>query len=108
MDSAFCGIRWAHIRGGLYSPTDHPFVKLAFEGAKRSIAKLGTTCSRKKEPISTEVIHELVKFYGCSNDLIKIRFLVICLLGFAGFMRISELLALKVGDLTFNESGLKI
>ena len=107
LDRALCGIRWAHIRGGLYSPTDHPFVKLAIEGAKRSIAKLGLTSSRKKEPISPELIHDLVKLYGSSDDPVKLRFLVICLLGFAGFMRISELLGLKVGDLKFKEYGLK-
>ena len=32
---AFYGLRWGHHAAGFYSPTDHPFVQLAFEGAKR-------------------------------------------------------------------------
>ena len=34
--TAHLGIRWGHIRMGYDSPTDHIFVKLAFEGANRN------------------------------------------------------------------------
>jgi hypothetical protein len=36
---AFYGIRWGHHLAGLDSPTDHPTVKMAFEGAQRICAK---------------------------------------------------------------------
>ena len=38
-----------HVNVGMSSPTDHPFVKLAFEGAKRSIGK---QTKNRKEPMS--------------------------------------------------------
>ena len=47
--SAYCGIRWGHIQAGLIPPTDHPFVKLAFEGAKRLVTHRE---SNQKESIS--------------------------------------------------------
>ena len=37
--SAYSGIRWGHINSGYDPPTDHPFVKLAFECAKRLTGK---------------------------------------------------------------------
>ena len=39
IESAFFGIRWGHLIAGLEAPTDHPFVKLAFEGAKRLVSR---------------------------------------------------------------------
>ena len=32
---AMYGIRWGHIVAGYLPPTDHPFVKLAYDGATR-------------------------------------------------------------------------
>ena len=36
------------------------------------------------------------------------RFIVMCLIGFSGFLRINELTEIHVGDLNFDESCLKI
>ena len=51
--SAFYGIRWGHSIAGFVSPTDHPFVKLAFEGCQRLA---DTSRKQPKEPISPEVL----------------------------------------------------
>ena len=49
---AFYGIRCAHHVNGAYSPTDHPFVSMTFEGTVR-------LCERKlktpKEPITPKI-----------------------------------------------------
>ena len=74
---------------GFNSPTDNPFVQLAFEGCQR----LCETETTKKEPITSDMIKTLVtKYDGKSSAIPDLRFLLTCLLGFAGFLRIDELL----------------
>ena len=46
LTDAMYGIRWGHISAGYHSPTDHPFVKLAYEGAKRLSNYTGTHKNR--------------------------------------------------------------
>ena len=93
---AFCGIKWGHLITGNKSPTDNPFVKMCLEGAKRSIEKTG---SGRKEPLTAEIINNLVQTYGSSGNLIDVRAIVFTVLGFSGFFRSSELLHLKVKHL---------
>ena len=90
---AFYGIRWGHHVLGFNSPTDNPFVHLVFEGCQR----LCETETTKKEPITSDMIKTLVTKYGGKNSTIPdLRFLLTCLLGFAGFLRIDELLDVKL------------
>lgn len=103
--SALCGIRWGHINAGLDSPTDHPIVKLAFRGAKKLIGK---TITNKKEPFTVEIIKKLVSTYGESKNLMILRFLILCIIGFAGFFRISELLAIKIQDIIDKKDFMEI
>ena len=73
---------------GFNSPTDNPFVQLAFEGCQR----LCETETTKKEPITSDMIKTLVTKNGGKNSTIPdLIFLLTCLLGFAGFLRIDEL-----------------
>lgn len=39
LKSVFYGIKWGHHINGCYSPTEHPFVRVAFEGAVRLCEK---------------------------------------------------------------------
>lgn len=105
--SAFLGIRWGHIHSGLMPPTDHPFLKMILEGAKRTISRKGTP-KTKKEPLTPEVIKKIVDVFSESPSLHTMRFIIICLVSFAGFLRISELLNLKVKHLQFVEGGVKL
>ena len=99
INDAFYGIRWGHHSSGYYSPTDHPYVQLAFEGAKRLSNYSG---SKKKDPMTSDMIKELVtRYYKQPFNVSHLRFLVICLLGFCGFMRIAELLSIKISDVEF-------
>ena len=99
--AALCGIRWGHIKAGFSSPTDTPLVKLAFKGAKRLAQS--TPGSNRKEPFTIVILQELVERYGDSTNLMDLRFLLIAILGFAGFFRISELLGLKIKNLAYKQ-----
>ena len=78
----FYGIRWSHHVMRFNSPTNNPFIQLAFKGCQR-LCKTETT---KKEPITSDIIKTLVTKYGGENSAIPdLRFLLTCLLGFADF-----------------------
>jgi hypothetical protein len=82
-------------------------VKLALEGGRRIIASQGRK-RNQKEPFSSELVKNLVQTYGDSENLLNLRCLIICLLGFSGFFRISEFLEVKIGDIVFQVDGIKI
>ena len=89
---------------GFDSPTDNPFVQLAFDGCQR-LCQSETT---KKEPVTSVMIKSLVNRFGGKNaSLPYLRFLLTCLLGFSGFLRIVELLSIKIKHLRINESHWK-
>jgi integrase len=101
---AMYGIRWGHSRSGLLPPTDHPFVKLAYDGAIRLSNFEGTN---KKEPFTASMLHTLIDLDHLDNRIF-FRFVIICLLGFTGFMRLDELLNLKVGEIHFYDSHMTL
>ena len=50
----------------------------------------------KKEPITPKILSHLVdRFAGVEADLDDVRVITWCLIGFAGFLRYSELVALR-------------
>ena len=104
--AAFYGIRWGHHVVGLKSPTDHPFVKLAFEGCQR----LSVREKNRKVPMSPETIKQIVdKFTSKINaNLLELRTVVVCLLGFSGFFRIEELLTIQLKEVSISRDYLKI
>ena len=102
---AMYGIRWGHISAGYISPTDHPFVKICYEGALRLSNYSGL---KKKDPISPCMLHRIIDTYDGDGSLLTMRFLTLCLLGFSGFMRTEELLDIKIHDIQFYESHLTI
>ena len=103
--SAFYGVRWGHRVVGLESPTDNPLTKLAYEGALR----LCGGEKIKKDPIPVETIKSVVEKYSYEKlDLMSLRFGVVCLIGFAGFLRIDELLNTKLKNVTIFADHMKI
>ena len=74
-----------------------PNLKQVLAGSKRILA-----CrSRKKEPITPEILSNLVeKFAQPGASLAEVRTVAICLLGFAGFFRYSEMANLKEADVS--------
>ena len=97
-------ICWGHVQQGLENPMDDLFVCITLEGVKRTVGK---PPSNQKDPLTTEMAKGIVDTLGPNQDLIKWRTIVLCLLGFSGFLRISELLAVQVKHLTFTKEHLE-
>ena len=106
IETVFLGIRWGHRTAGFESPTDHPFVKTALEGAKRITAR--KTTKNRKEPLDSDILKQLYKKFGMSDDAIHLRFLVTCFLGFAGFLRISELKQVQIKHISFKSDHMTV
>jgi hypothetical protein len=85
---AFASLQWAHNLIGQLSPTDTYLVKNILEGAKRKLA----TPTVKKEPITPELLSLMYNSNYKENDLFSQRTICACLLAYAGFLRVSELL----------------
>ena len=87
------------------SPTDNPFVQLAYERCQR-LCKIETI---KKEPTTFDVIKTLVtKYCGKNSTIPDLRFLLTVLFWFAGFLRINELLDVKLKHIELQEIQLEI
>ena len=83
-------------------PTEHhPLVKQVLAGSKRILAHKTT----KKEPITLEILND--KFIMPSSQLPIIRTMSICLLGYAGFVRFSELASLRERDISFYDEHME-
>ncbi|XP_063410400.1 uncharacterized protein LOC134693496 [Mytilus trossulus] len=101
---AYYSIKWAHSIIGADSPTDSQLVKCVFEGAKR---KLGSQI-KKKEPITPELLQAMYDKFFCVENIFSQRTICACILGYAGFMRVSELLNLRYFDINFKTSHISI
>lgn len=94
-EEAVNAISWAHQIACIEDPTQSEMVKQVLAGAKRMLAHKKI----KKEPITPEILSQLVdRFAGEKADLDDVRVITWCLIGFAGFLRYSELAALKESD----------
>lgn len=94
---AFYSLQWAHNLIGQPSPTDTYLVKNVLEGAKRKLA----TPTVKKEPITPELLSLMYNSNYKENDLFSQRTICACLLAYAGFLRVSELLQIRRNDIIF-------
>ena len=81
------------------------FLSITLEGAKRTIGK---PPSQQQEPMSAEMAKQVMDRFGRSENVVHRRTALICLLGFSGFMRISELIAIQVKHLQFKHGHLEI
>ena len=96
VEEAVNAISWAHQIACTDDPTQSELVRQVLAGAKRILAHKTT----KKEPITPEILAQLVDtFAGEKADLDDVRVITWCLIGFAGFLRYSELAALKESDI---------
>ena len=106
LDAAVAGIRWGHISLGFINPLENDLVRTTLEGAKRTIGK--GKGKNQKEPFTTEMAKQVVAQFGGSKNLLHQRLVVICLLAFSGFLRISELFEIRIRDITFLEDHMEI
>jgi site-specific recombinase XerD len=95
------GIHYCHQRCGHESPTTAEAVRATLHGIRRT---LGTACNRR-EPAVAEKITAMAR---PQPGLIGMRDRALLLLGFAGALRRTELVALDVDDLEFARQGLRV
>ena len=101
-----CGIRYGHVISGLQNPADNLFVKTVLEGAQRTVGK--STIHRQKEPVTPSMVKAVVDMYASPLNLLHHRFIITSLLGFTGFLRISELLEIRIQDIEFHDDYVRI
>ncbi len=90
----------AHRDAGLESPTEHGMVKRTLAGIRREKG----TAQKQKAALLVEDLRRIVAPLGTS--LLDRRDRALILLGFAAALRRSELVALRVEDVRFEEEGL--
>jgi site-specific recombinase XerD len=93
-----------HAAAGFDSPTHSATVRLTMQGIRRTHAPQQTV--RKVRPAVTSIIYKLVDPLGTS--LIDQCDRALILLGFAGAFRRSELVQLRLADITETEDGLRV
>jgi site-specific recombinase XerD len=95
-------IRYAHKLAGLATPTDDELVKATVRGIRRTLG----TAKTKKAPATAERLLAMAANTGPGLKGLRDRALL--LLGFAGALRRSELVALNIEDVEEVQDGMKI
>ena len=99
VDTAFYAIKWAHEIAGMASPTDNQLVSKVWEAAKKV---LGTGRPNRKEPLSIEVLKDIVE--GADLSYIpQLRNVCLYVLAYAGFFRSEEVLNIRMRRVHFHE-----
>jgi site-specific recombinase XerD len=96
------GIRYIHRIAGVESPTSSESIKAVLSGIKRTI---GTSVTRKA-PATAETVRVIIA--EMPTDLRGLRDRALLLIGFAGALRRSELVALDVADLEESPEGFHV
>ena len=100
------GIRWGHVSMGLDNPMENLFVKTVLEGAKRTVGKPDK--SNRKDPINTNMAKQIVQKLSWAESLMDRRIIIFALLGFSGFLRISEAMVMQVKHIQFRKNCMQI
>ena len=101
IDEVYYGIKWVHVISGYKNPCNSPIVINILEAAKRLLS----VPVKKKEPVTPEIMQSLFQRFGGSDATHSdLRLLTLCTLGYAGFLRFSELATLRRCDFVFDTS----
>ena len=84
-------ILWAHIISGYNDPCKSSLVRQVKEGILRQISKPIIP----KEPITPDHLKRLVNEFGSGQNLLDLRCVTMCLIGYAGFLRFNEIVNIK-------------
>ena len=103
-EEAVNALGWVHGLAGVSSPTETPFVRRTLEGIQRVLAKPVV----KKEPVTADMLVELVADANKEGTLSSIRLVTACLLSFAGFLRFNELVQLRPIDIEIRAEAAKL
>ena len=104
--NAVYGIDWAQQMAGLSKISNHPLVSLMVSASQRILGRPKV----KKDPVTPEMLKALVqsRITDTSPSLSDLRSVALCLIGYAGFFRFSELCHIKVCDVKFFPSYVSI
>lgn len=105
IEEATHAITWAHNLAGFSNPCDSILVKNIKEGCLRDTGHSVT----KKDPITPEILSSIISIFGSNQaSLFELRTCSIFLLGYAGFLRFSEIVNIQRSHVSFKESHLKL
>lgn len=105
LNESVYAISWAHRLAGLENPCKSDLVISVKEGAHRVKGHF----VQKKEPITPDMLKKICVLYGNDNSNLKdLRLACMCVLGFAGFLRYSEIANLKMNNITFCSDHVKL
>ncbi|XP_071133514.1 uncharacterized protein [Mytilus edulis] len=105
INEAFYAISWAHRLAGVENPCKSDLVISVKEGSLRSVGHIVV----KKEPITPEILYQIVMLYGNDKSNLKdVRIACMCLISFAGFLRYSELANLTRNNIVFHDSYISL
>ncbi|KAK2554890.1 hypothetical protein P5673_023561, partial [Acropora cervicornis] len=104
VDTAFYCIKWAHESAGLVSPADNPLVNRVRHAAKKI---LGTKRGNRKEPLSVEILKDIIDGSDLSNTL-QLRNVCLYVLCYAGFFRSGEVTSIRRSHIKFLEDHMII
>lgn len=104
LESNFYSIKWYHDINFKYNPCSDKLLSNILEGGRRILSKP----INKKEPITTDILKLIVSRYGSEHDLSNLRVCLLCLLGFSGFLRYSELAKIKRNNIVFYDTHVEI
>ena len=104
VNMAVYSISWAHEIAGFSDPCKSTLVKQIRQGVIRQVSKPVVS----KEPLSPDDLKLIVQVYGCGQNLLDLRFVTMCLMGYAGFLRFDELVNIRRNDILFEEKQIKL
>ena len=103
IDAVIYALRWMHTIADVPSPTEHQFFVSTWHGCKRLLA-----CPiQPTDPIEVSALHRLAADLE-SPTLMESRLLVLCLLCYSGALRIQEVLQIRVKDIVFSETSMRL
>ena len=91
-------ITWVHGLSGYDKVSSHCMVESMLSALQRVLAKP----KNKKEPITIEMLQSLAAKYKDKSSISDLRLMAMCLVGFACFLRFSELCSIRTRDVKFN------
>ena len=63
----------------------------------------------KKEPITVDILEKIVDLYGTNlQNVSDLRICILCLMGFSGFFRCSELAEIRLRNLVFTNTHVEV
>ncbi|MCG7875781.1 MAG: tyrosine-type recombinase/integrase [Candidatus Thiodiazotropha endolucinida] len=99
ISAAFYSIKWVHEINCFSDPTSNGWVKSLLEAGKR----LNSNPIKKKDTVDSEMLISLCDKFRDTSDVLYLRDITMILLGYAGFLRFSEISQLKCNDIEFKE-----